>query len=238
MPHSPLQVFIGYDPVEPVAYHVLAHSIIRQSSIPVSITPVALQHFSFFYKRAWDKKQSNEFAFSRFLVPHLCGFGAAPAIWMDADMLVRCDIAELSALHDRRRAVQVVQSIDFRPDDGTKYLGRPQSAYPELEDGTTRKLWSAMMMFTPRWCWNLTPKYVQSMPGLALHQFDWCEKNRLGELDGVWQHVVGHDPYDAGAKIVHWTLGGPWFGEKYAGVDYADEWREEYARMTFAETEK
>ena len=36
------RIFIGYDPREKVAFHVLSYSIIKYSSIPVNITPVNL----------------------------------------------------------------------------------------------------------------------------------------------------------------------------------------------------
>jgi len=35
-----LQVYVGYDPREAVAYETLAHSIERHSSVPVSIKPL------------------------------------------------------------------------------------------------------------------------------------------------------------------------------------------------------
>jgi hypothetical protein len=41
---EPLKVFIGYDSKEPIAYHVLSHSIMRRASRPVSITPLSLDN--------------------------------------------------------------------------------------------------------------------------------------------------------------------------------------------------
>ena len=38
-----LKIFIGYDSREKVAFHVLSHSILANSSIPVSITPINLK---------------------------------------------------------------------------------------------------------------------------------------------------------------------------------------------------
>ena len=38
----PLQVYIGYDPLETCAYHVLAQSIIEHATQPVQIVAVAL----------------------------------------------------------------------------------------------------------------------------------------------------------------------------------------------------
>jgi hypothetical protein len=38
------KIFIGYDNREKIAFHVLSHSIIKHSSIPVSITPINLSN--------------------------------------------------------------------------------------------------------------------------------------------------------------------------------------------------
>ena len=40
-----LPIFIGYDASEIVAWHTLTNSIIEKSTLPVSITPVAIEHF-------------------------------------------------------------------------------------------------------------------------------------------------------------------------------------------------
>ena len=77
-----LKLFIGYDPKEAVAFHVVSHSLLQRSSMPLSITPINLKNLQGLYSREHDQRQSNEFSFSRFLVPHLCnyeGFG----VYMD-----------------------------------------------------------------------------------------------------------------------------------------------------------
>ena len=67
-----LKIFIGYDPKEAVAFHVLCHSLLERSSKPISITPINLKNLKGLYSRQHDQRQSNEFSFSRFLVPYLC----------------------------------------------------------------------------------------------------------------------------------------------------------------------
>ena len=218
-----IRIFIGYDKDEIAAYHVLANSIIRQASEPVSIIPVAPHLVPL--TRPHDAKQSNTFAFSRFLVPYLSKFDGW-SIWMDADVILRGDIADLWALRDPDKAVQVVKK-DFWPDDGTKFLGRPQSAYPELPDGTNRKLWSAMMLMNCSRCKELTPDYVNNASGLSLHQFKFLNDYDIGGLPAEWQHVVGVDEYNEDAKLVHWSLGGPWF-PGYENVEFASDWRAEW----------
>jgi hypothetical protein len=36
-----IRIFVGYDPREAVAYHVLCHSILARASVPVTIAPLA-----------------------------------------------------------------------------------------------------------------------------------------------------------------------------------------------------
>ena len=40
---KPFKIFIGYDPREKIAFHVLSQSIIENSSIPVSISHINLK---------------------------------------------------------------------------------------------------------------------------------------------------------------------------------------------------
>lgn len=79
---------IGYDPRQPVAYNVLQHSIIRQASSPVQITPLVLKQLPI------KRRGLTEFTFSRFLVPWLCDYKGS-ALFLDADMVVTGDICEL-----------------------------------------------------------------------------------------------------------------------------------------------
>jgi hypothetical protein len=65
---------------------------------------------------------------------------------------------------------------------------------------------------------------VSRASGLELHQFKWLGNDALvGELPHRWNHLVGVDPYDPDAAIVHFTIGGPYFDE-YRDCDYAAEW--------------
>src|SRR5690554_5675645 len=103
-----IRVFIGYDPVEAVAYNVLQHSIHERSSHPVSFTPIRLSHLKGIFTRERDPKQSTEFSFSRFLTPYLSDYQGW-SLFMDCDVLCRTDIARLWDLRDDRYAVMVVK---------------------------------------------------------------------------------------------------------------------------------
>lgn len=219
-----LRVFIGYDSNETVAFHVLAHSIMRHSSVPVSITPLYLPQLPL--PRPRDPMQSTEFSFSRFLVPWLCGY-EGQAIFMDCDMLCRADLAGLHGEHGA--AVSVVKH-DYTPRHERKFLSQKQSTYP-------KKNWSSVMLFDNAKCRALMPAYVNFASGLELHQFKWLVgDHEIGALDAVWNHLVGEYEPNADAKIAHFTLGTPCF-ELHADCEYADEWRAERDLMVYHRSE-
>jgi len=159
---------------------------------------------------------------TRFLVPFLSGYQGY-SLFMDCDMLMRTDIAELWALRDERFAVQAVKHRHV-PRESTKFLDQPQTSYE-------KKNWSSVMLFNNARCRMLTPGYVDSASGLELHQFKWLADDALiGELPKRWNHLVGYDDHDPGAALVHYTIGGPYFSE-YAAAPFASEWFAERERM-------
>lgn len=219
-----IRIFIGFDPRETVAYHVLSHSIHARSSKPVSIAPLMLSQLDGLMWRERNQLQSTDFSFSRFLVPHLCVFEGW-AVFMDCDMLVLDDIASLWALRDDRFAVQVVKH-DHQPEETTKFLGAPQTKYE-------KKNWSSVMLFNCAKCTALTPDYVNSASGLDLHRFNWLDSEDLiGEIPHNWNLLVGYDAPVPAEEVsnVHYTIGGPYFDE-YEDTDYASEWFDEKQAM-------
>jgi len=89
-----LNIFIGYDSREKIAFHVLSHSIISNSSIPVNITPINLRNLRGFYKRPKAKNHSTEFSISRFLTPFLSNYKGY-SLYLDCDFIVLGDVAKL-----------------------------------------------------------------------------------------------------------------------------------------------
>jgi hypothetical protein len=214
-----LNVYIGYDPREAVAFYTLAHSILRRSSIPVSIAPLMQSQLKGIYKRPRGPTESTEFSLTRFLVPFLSGFRGW-SIFMDCDMLCRADIAELAAHIERQpdKAVLVCKH-DYVPKTERKFLNQVQTKY-------ARKNWSSVMVLNNERCRALTPDYVNTASGLELHRFAWTQESLIGELPLEWNWLVGEYSYRPDARIVHYTLGGPYFDE-YRNCDYAAEWFEE-----------
>ncbi len=221
-----IRIFIGFDPRETVAYHVLAHSIMARASRPVSITPLSLPNLGHLMTRERHPLQSTDFSFSRFLTPYLSNYTGF-SIFMDCDMLVLDDIAKLFDLQDEKYAVQVVKHVHI-PVEETKFLGAVQTKYE-------KKNWSSVMLFNNAKCHALTPEYVNQASGLELHQFKWLENDDLiGELPPRWNHLVGYNPPNPDISLVHYTLGGPYF-EDYQQCEYAEQWQQERNCMLFAQ---
>lgn len=216
-PLLPLRIFIGYDRRVPILFHVLAHTLLARSSLPLAITPLVLPHFDGCLERPLNEMQSTEFSFSRFLTPHLSGY-AGWSLFLDNDMIVLDDVAALWELRDERYAVQVVKH-DHTPAETTKFLGQAQTSYQ-------KKNWSSVMLFNNERCRALTPGYVSRASGLELHQFKWLEDDSLiGALPPRWNHLVDYDPAlpVEALSLLHYTSGGPYF-EATRDCGYAGEW--------------
>lgn len=125
-----LPIFVGVDPRQAVAYTVLQMSIIARASKPVAITPLLLDTLPI------TRRGLTDFTFSRYLVPYLMGYQGV-GLFMDADMLVSDDIAELFALADPQYAVQVVK-------------------------GQQRFEWPSLMLFNCEKCQQLTPDFIEN----------------------------------------------------------------------------
>ena len=218
-----LNVYIGYDPRESVAFYTLAHSILRRASVPVSIAPLMQSQLKGIYTRERGPTESTEFSLTRFLVPSLAGFQGW-SIFMDCNMLCRADIAELA----RQIGLQAEKAVlvckhNYLPKTDRKFLNQVQSKY-------ARKNWSSLMIFNNERCRTLTSEYVNSASGLALHRFEWIDDRAIGELPLEWNWLVGEYNYNPAAKIVHYTIGGPYFDD-YRNCDYAEEWFAELESM-------
>ena len=172
-----LRVFIGFDPRQPVAFNVLAHSISERASGPVSITKLRLNQLPM------QRRGLTEFSFSRYIVPHLCGY-SGKAIFMDADMLCLGDIYELDSICSVQLSAVCVSKNKLRFE------------------------WSSLMYFNNAYCKKLSIKEIEEGNPQTL---EWAPS--VGEIPGEWNHLVGYDEPRPDAKLVHFTQGLPCFKE-------------------------
>jgi lipopolysaccharide biosynthesis glycosyltransferase len=137
----------------------------------------------------------TEFTYSRFLCPWMCKH-LGTSLFLDADMLVLCDIAELFAWSSHEYDIQVV------------------THQPRYE-------WASMMLFSNPRCKTLDPKYVEE--NNYLFEMKWARN--IGQLPKEYNYCVGYaDKCDA--KIVHYTQGIPYFSEVGNCDYAAEWWQE------------
>lgn len=204
-----LKIFIGWDSRFPEMAEVLRHSLLEHASIPLDIRFLKLHETGLV--RPPDPRASTEFTYSRFLVPHLCGF-AGKAIFMDGDMLCFADIKELDDLDMGGLALRVVKH-DYRPANTLKMHGCEQSVYP-------RKNWSSLMVMNCRQLTLWSKEVVTMQTGGFLHRFQGIPDERIGEIPIAWNSL---DRMDETTRMIHYTNGGPWL-EAYRHHPHADVW--------------
>jgi lipopolysaccharide biosynthesis glycosyltransferase len=200
------RIFIGYDKREKIAYHVLSQSIIENSSIPVTITPIKLENLKKFYKRKKGLKDSTEFSISRFLTPYLSNY-IGYSLFLDCDFIVQGDIADLLKIikNDPNKALWCVKH-NHQPKEKFKFLREKQLKYE-------KKNWSSFVIYNNKKCNKLTPKFISRANGLYLHQFNWTKDSLIGSLPKSWNILVGYDKIPKNFKALHYTKGGPYFKE-------------------------
>lgn len=168
-----IRIFVGVDPRQPVGLTVLQHSIHWRSSRPVALQPLILKQLPI------KRRGLTEFTYSRFLVPWLCGFKGS-ALFMDADILVTGDIAELMACADMQWDVQVMQD------------------QPRFE-------WPSVMLFNNPRCTILTPEFIDDKKNVL---FDLAWAKSVGTFPSDFNHCVGYRD-NPEAKLHHFTQGIP-----------------------------
>lgn len=218
-----INIFIGYDPKEAVVYHTCVNSIIRHSSQPISIVPLALNLVNDYTETHTDG--SNNFTYLRFLVPYLSNF-KGHAIFIDGDMILKEDLSNLWNLRNDSYAVQVVKH-DYKTTVKEKYLGFKNEDYP-------RKNWSSVIIWNCEHPKNkiLTPNFVKESTGAQLHRFTWLLNNEIGDLPIGWNWLPDELGENQNAKLLHYTLGAPCFN-KFFNTPMAEQWYKEKQFMEF-----
>lgn len=196
-----LSVFIGMDSRQPLAYQVAAHSIARNSSRPVSITPLILEQLPL------KRRGLTDFSFSRYTVPWLCNY-EGHALFLDGDTLTMGDIAELP--WDSPHAVSVVQH------DSVVKHGKAIDVRFERP---------SVMLFNCAECRGLSLDLIET--GTPQKLQTWSPS--IGDLPPEWNYLVEYNT-GGGAKLAHFTMGIPVFPETCKD-EYASEYQAEIQRM-------
>lgn len=221
-----IPIYVGYDPREEVGTHVFVSSLLEHTKTPVSITPLHLEMFRSFYE-AGQRDGSNAFIYTRFLIPFLQGWKGS-AIFVDgADMILKSDIAELWAMRDLYKPVQVVKH-EYKTCADRKYIGtKMESANHDY----ARKNWSSVMILNcMHHAWrHMTPEQVTKMTGPELHRFSWLRDDQIGELPPAWNWMPQEFGENKDAKLLHFTLGVPAFSA-YRDCPHAEDFLRQLER--------
>lgn len=216
-----INLHCGYDAREHEGWETFISSVRRRTSAAVNFVRMG----------AMDMPVgTNEFTYSRFLTPWMCGY-RGHAIFCDAsDMIMLADVAELDALFDPQFAVQVVQHPNYSTKHRMKYVGTDMHC-PNRD--YARKNWASVMLMNcehPYWR-PIEPRSLVNVAGLSLLQFGGLKPNEIGKLPDEWNRLVDEGQPVEGAKVCHWTAGIPLF-EHYRNAPGADLWRIEYEART------
>jgi lipopolysaccharide biosynthesis glycosyltransferase len=196
-----INLVVGFDQKESIAYHVFCQSVIEYSTLPIQFIPLKINCRT---NNLNQNDGSNAFTYSRFLTPYLMDFRGW-AIFADGDMVCKDDLAKLWDLRDSTKAVQVVKH-NYKTKHSKKYLGNKNEDYP-------RKNWSSMILWNCEHSKNklLTPSFVEGKSGSYLHRFSWLDDEEIGELNAEWNWLAIEFEDNDNAKIIHYTLGTPCF---------------------------
>ena len=217
-----MNVYVGYDSREDLAYQVCEFSINKQSP-KASVQPLILKELieKNIYTREEDKLGSTEFTFSRFLVPILNKYEGW-ALFCDCDVIFLNPLEELFSKADNKYAIMCVQH-DYAPKEGLKMDGKVQSLYP-------RKNWSSVVLWN---CAHPSNKRITldlvnnpETTGKFLHRFSWLDDSEIGSISHEWNWLVDWytEPDDGKPKAIHYTEGGPWFKD-YRFCSYHEIWK-------------
>ena len=216
-----VDIVVGFDQKESVAYHTFVQSVIENSTIPTRFMPLNIGSLTN-YKET-HKDGSNDFIYSRFLVPHLMKFNGW-AIYADGDMVCLKNIKKLWDLRDDKFAVQVVQH-DYKTKIKNKYWGNKNEDYP-------RKNWSSLIL------WNcahqshkiLTPEFIQKQSGAFLHRFSWIKDKEIGQIEKEWNWLAMEYEEKKDINLIHYTIGTPCFKE-YHDKSLSSYWKKSFLNM-------
>jgi lipopolysaccharide biosynthesis glycosyltransferase len=215
-----VNLIIGFDQREAIAYHVFCQSVLEKSSVPVTFLPLANGSLLGYQEK--HKDGSNAFTYSRFLCPSLMNYQGW-AIYVDGDMVCNDDIANLWLLRDPSKAVQVIKH-NYLTKSSQKYLGNKNESYP-------RKNWSSVILWNCEHPKNkqLTPNFVSEQSGKFLHRFQWLDDSDIGDLPIEWNWLAIEYEINPRAKLIHYTLGTPCFKE-YSCSEMAENWHSAFSR--------
>ncbi len=198
---EPLRIFVGTDRESMIATRVLEYSIRKHASRPVEVVPML--DLPVPMPRDEANRPRTGFSFSRFLIPGLCNYRGR-ALYLDADMQVFADVAEL-------------WDIPFGPH---KVLctnqPEPPAAWKNFSFFHPGRQMSVMMLDCSRLDWDIREIVRGLDEGKYDYRrlmFDLCvvPPDEIADaLPPAWNHLEHFEP--GKTRLLHYTVGPtqPW----------------------------
>ena len=190
-----IRIFIGTDETQTIAARVLEYTIRKNTTRPVEF--VHLDKIDVPLPRDPSNQPRTLFSFKRFAIPALCGY-RGQALYLDADMVVFGDVAEL---WDRPMAPFEVLCT-WQPEAPEAWRH-----HPSFKPG---RQMSVMLLDCARLQWDAT-KIVQGLDeGRYTYEqlmFDLCviSPDKIAEtLPPEWNCLEWYDP--GTTKLLHYTV--------------------------------
>jgi len=191
---DPLRIYVGTDESELVPFRVLEYSIRKATRLPVEVTPMV--HLAHPVPARPSNRPRTQFSFYRFMVPALAGRHGR-ALYLDSDMLVLRDIAELADL----------------PFDGHTVLCTPPahaSGWTELGGSALPPRLAVMLLDCGSLSWDIEAivedldagryTYADLFDDLCIVPRDLVAET----IPAEWNHLEQYDP--GSTKLLHYTV--------------------------------
>lgn len=247
---QPVKVYIGWDARERDAYHVARRSLLKHSSVPVSVCALDRQilQLNGLLRRPvemmprgrqmivkdgrierrmvaqtgqmWDMISDAPMS-TDFAISRFLVPLLAQTGWA---LFVDCDVVFLD---DVAELFQIAAASD-QALLCVQHADRAHSGYKmdgQIQTSYARKNWSSVMLFNCDHPKNrgLTLDLINTKPGRDLHRFCWLDDMDIGTLPPEWNWLVNVQERPKQPKLAHFTLGGPWF-ENWSRQPYDDIW--------------
>lgn len=209
-----VRLFTGWDAREAAGWHVFVQSLIDTSTDYWLMPPL----------HGEQGDGTNTFSIARFELFDRCNW-AGKAVFVDAvDMILMADIAELVALFDKTKAIQVVPH-SYKTKHPRKYIGTEMES--DNADYPDKNRSSVMLVNVGHPAHWKARKEIHSAiergDGKFLHRFGWLPGNLIGELPMEWNWLPQEHGENPNAKLIHYTLGHPGF-KHYRDSPMASYW--------------
>ena len=211
-----MRVYVGLDESQIVAARVLEYSIRKHASRPVRVIPMLDVPTP--EPKDPENRGRTGFSFSRFHIPKLAGYRGR-ALYVDADMQVFSDLAELWDIPFGDRLVQVTRQDE------------PPEKWKGADWFKPGRQMSVMLLDCERLDWRIEEVIAgmdEGRYGYRDLMFDLCivPDERIGEdIPPEWNHLEHYEP--GKTKLLHYTVvpTQPW---KANNNPLADIWQQEF----------